>query len=198
MGRKPQYSDDDFLDAALELVAAGGPRAATAVAIARQVGAPSGSVYHRFASTDLILARLWIRTIKRFQAGFIEALANPDATLGARLAAQHLLNFSRDSENETRLMLLHRREDLAARWPDELGGELATLNDGVEAAIRDYTVRRFGRATSRRLNLVAFAVVDLPYAAVRRYLVRAKVPPRTMDAVVLRAGEALLCDPALE
>ncbi|RIT19671.1 TetR/AcrR family transcriptional regulator, partial [Mycobacteroides abscessus] len=35
MGRKPQYSADDILDAALGLVAAGGPSAATATAIGR-------------------------------------------------------------------------------------------------------------------------------------------------------------------
>ena len=59
------------MDAAMRLVAEGGPNAATVAGIAGALGAPVGSIYHRFKSRDLLLARLWIRTVKRFQVGFL-------------------------------------------------------------------------------------------------------------------------------
>lgn len=48
MGRAARYSEDGMLDAAAALLVDGGPPALTAVGVARRLGAPSGSVYHRF------------------------------------------------------------------------------------------------------------------------------------------------------
>ena len=67
-----------ILDAALGLVTEGGPGAATIAGIAGLLGAPVGSIYHRFTPRDLLLARLWISTIKSFQEDFIEVLEGDD------------------------------------------------------------------------------------------------------------------------
>ena len=59
--------------------------AATVSRIATSVGAPVGSVYHRFASRDVLMAELWLRTITRFQDGYLAALSCPGPGRGRRL-----------------------------------------------------------------------------------------------------------------
>ena len=81
---------------------------------------------------------------------------------------------------------------LAARWPDELGQELADLNVQVEEAVRDFTRRRYGRLTASDLQRVTFALVDVPYAAARRYLLAGKPPPAGVDDLVAQACACLL------
>ncbi len=80
--------------------------------IAAAVGAPSGSIYHRFESA-IMFARLWIRTVRRAQPGFVAALANPDLITGARDAVLHVPRWSRGHLSEAMVLLLYRRGDLA-------------------------------------------------------------------------------------
>ncbi|MEJ7734392.1 MAG: TetR family transcriptional regulator [Polyangiaceae bacterium] len=47
-GRPAKFDREELLDAALALVAEGGPAALTLAALARAAGAPTGSIYHRF------------------------------------------------------------------------------------------------------------------------------------------------------
>jgi hypothetical protein len=69
-------------------------------------------------------------------------------------------------------LLLYRREDLAERWPEELGDELAALNTDVERAVRDHVLRRYGEGGgAEAVRRVVFALVDVPCAAGRRHLV---------------------------
>jgi AcrR family transcriptional regulator len=192
MGRRAQFTDDDFLDAAVRLISEGGPSAATIGAIADLAGAPTGSVYHRFASRDLLLARLWIRTVQRFQQGFLEVFAGDDLDVAAEQAALHVVRWSREHLAEARVLLLHRQDDLAQRWPAVLGEELATLNSGVVDAIRRHARKRYGRVGAREIGAVTLAVVDLPYAACRRYLGAGKKPPLWVDDLVIRSVPQLL------
>jgi AcrR family transcriptional regulator len=124
--RPAKFDEDQILDAALRLVADGGPNAATIAAIADALGALVGSIYHLFRSRDLLLAKLWIRTVKRFQAGFLRALEADDLDAAALGAALHNLEWTREHPDEARVLLLYRREDLAERWPEELGGSWLT------------------------------------------------------------------------
>ncbi len=191
MPRPAKFTEEQILDAALRLMAEGGPGAATIGAIAEMVGAPSGSIYHRFKSRELLLARLWIRTIKRFQQGFIEALANDDLDEAALGAALYNVQWTRDHLDEAKVLLLYRSEDIAARWSQELGNELATLNADVFKAIRDHSVRRYGQdSDAAALRRVVFALVDVPYAAGRRHLIAGNPPPPYIDDLVV---ETLRC-----
>lgn len=170
MGRKPQYSADDILDAALGLVAAGGPSAATATAIGRVLGAPSGSIYHRFPSRDELMARLWLRSIARYQDGVLTALALPDADDALAAAIDHAFDWTASNHNEALLLLQYEKADLVAHWPDTLATELKSLNSRVRKTLREYTDRRYGKVTTERIDKVMFALIDMPYAAVRRHL----------------------------
>ncbi|MFI6584248.1 TetR/AcrR family transcriptional regulator [Embleya sp. NPDC050493] len=192
MGRKPRFTDDDFLDAALRVIARTGAGAVTVAAVAAEAGAPVGSVYHRFASRDLLLARLWVRTVRRFQHPFLTALADPDPDRGATRAVRAVFAWVREHPHEAAVLLLHRREDLIARWPDEPGSEPTTLNDAVADALRTHTRARFGRVTSVALERVTFALVDIPYAAVRRHLAAGRTPPASIEGTALAASRAAL------
>ena len=188
MPRPAKFTEDEMLDAALRLVAEGGPGAATIVGIAGLLGAPVGSIYHRFASRDLLLARLWIRTIKSFQRGFLEALEADDLDEAALGAALYNVEWTREHLEEARVLLLYRREDLAERWPEELGEDLAALNDDVERAVRDHALRRYGEGAGvEGVRRVVFALVDVPYAAGRRHIVNGEPPPPLVDELVTEA-----------
>lgn len=192
MGRPAKFDSEGMLDAAAELIAAGGPAQATITAIAERLGAPSGSIYHRFESRDLLLARLWVRTIRRAQAGFLVALEADEIHCAAQGAALHIPRWSRAHLAEATVLLLYRKEDLAAQWPAELGSSLSHLNDDLTAAMRRFTKRRYGRITSKNFQTVAFALVDVPYAAARRYLLAGRPPPLLVDDLVTAACEAAL------
>lgn len=184
MARPAKFNEEQILDATLQLVAEGGPDAATIAAIAQAVNAPVGSLYHRFRSRDLLLARLWLRTVRRFQEGFLDALAIDDLDAAAQRAALHGVGWSRAHVDQARLLSLHRRQDLAARWPEELGEELAGVNDGVEAALRDHARRRYGSEDEATLRRVTFALIDIPYAATRRFIGAGTPPPPAVDDLV--------------
>lgn len=53
-------------------------RAAGISAIAAHLGGGVGSIYHRFGSREEILARLWLRSVERFQAGLFAVAARAD------------------------------------------------------------------------------------------------------------------------
>ena len=74
-----------MLDAAGALLVAGGAHGLTASAVARSLSAPSGSVYHRFASRDHLAAALWLRTVERFDRDVVAGLhADGHAVLAHR------------------------------------------------------------------------------------------------------------------
>jgi AcrR family transcriptional regulator len=192
MGRPAKFNDDLILDATAEAIARVGPARATVANIAAAVGAPSGSIYHRFESRDLMFARLWIRTVRRAQPGFIAALANPDLIAGARDAVLHVPRWSRSHLSEAMVLLLYRREDLAARWPDELGVELRDLNVDLIKAYKDYCRRRYGTAARATLEVARFGLFDIPYAAVRPYLAAGEPPPARLDELIATAAASVL------
>ena len=81
---------DDFVDAATRLFAEGGVRALTMNAVAREISAPSGSIYHRFPDRAALLAAMWFRTTGDFQRGYLDVLGDPATPAGAVRAAQRI------------------------------------------------------------------------------------------------------------
>lgn len=193
MGRPAHFTREDIVEAAKELVAEGGPRAATVAAIAGRVGAPTGSIYHRYASRELLLADLWFGVIEAFQQGLIEALAIRDTGEAARRAALHSVEWVRTHMVESRLLLLHRKEDfVGGNWPPALRRRAREVNERVEAAIADFARRHFGRRTSENVRRAKFAVIDIPYGALKRHVEAGEAPPPYLDDLVRRAVAAAL------
>jgi hypothetical protein len=70
----PKFSQEDFLGAALAIVAERGVTGVTVASVSERLGSPTGSFYHRFASRDVLLGSLWLRTVLDFQTGISAAL----------------------------------------------------------------------------------------------------------------------------
>jgi hypothetical protein len=89
-------------------------------------------------------------------------------------------------------LVLYQREQLAEQWPAELGDELVTLNDPLKVAVRSFVRRRFGSVTKANLEMTSFALLDVPYAAVRRYLIKGSPPPPAVDDLIARTVRCIL------
>src|SRR5262249_53996502 len=156
--------------------------AATIGAIGALLDAPSGSIYHRFPSRDVLLGRLWLAKAAFFQNRFVAALRDPDPWIAGRESALSLPRSVRVDFAGARIMLLHGREDfLSAEWPADMSDEAIRLGRQVHDALNDITRRLFGRLTPKTLRLVTFAILDVPFAAVHRHVAKNAVPPDYVD-----------------
>ena len=182
-----------ILDATATLVAGGGPGAATIGAIGAVLDAPSGSIYHRFPSRDVLLGRLWLSKAAFFQGRFVAALRDPDPWNAGREAALSLPRSVRADFAGARIMLLHRRDDfLSASWPADMSDEAVRLRQQVDEAINDITRRLFGRVAPKTLRLTTFAILDVPFAAVHRHVANGTTPPGYVDGLIDQAYSALV------
>lgn len=188
MGRPSRHDADHLLDVAVALAAAGGPGAVTAVAVAREAGAPSGSVYHRFPGRSALLAALWLRTVERFQEGFLAALETMPATEAAPTAARHVVAWSRAHPRECGVLLYGAADFGERHWPAEAQERLERANGRVAGALRALA-GRLGRDDVER---IVIATVDLPYAVVRRHLVSGRAIPESAESTVADCAVALL------
>jgi AcrR family transcriptional regulator len=190
MGRPARHDADRLLDAAVALAAEAGPRGVTMAAVARAAGAPSGSVYHRFPDQAALLSALWLRTVSRFQDGVFAALDAPPQE-AAVAVARHVVEWCRDRPDEAQVLLAGPGAFGAADWSDDARDRLAAANAQVEKALADLA-RRLGRTGERERSRVVLAVVDLPYAVVRRYLGRGQPIPALEVGTVAEAVRDLL------
>lgn len=185
MPRTPEYDADQIVTAAGRLIAASGPGTATIGAIARAVDAPTGSIYHRFPSRDVLLAHVWLRAATAFQTEFFRRLAGSPPRRAGLAAALYMAQRVREHPQEARLLLFHRREDFVDRgWPAELSRQARALGRQIEAELRDFSRRLTGHADVRTVRVVAFAVVEAPFAAVRRHVAANEPPPPTVDDLI--------------
>jgi AcrR family transcriptional regulator len=171
MAPERKHSTDAILDAARAIVLAEGARAATIAAIAAGSEAPAGTLYHRFGSRDGILAAAWLRAVERFQARALAAASTGDPLEAGVAMARATVAFSAECPQDAQLLLALRRRDLLDGEP----ADLRALNAPLERQLRRVARELFGSASARSLDRVARAVVDLPYAAVRRHA--GAVPP---------------------
>jgi AcrR family transcriptional regulator len=193
MPRLPEYDADQIVRAAGRLIAASGPGAATIGAIARAVGAPTGSIYHRFRSRDVLLAEVWLRAATAFQAEFFRRLAGSPPLRAGLTAALYMAQRVREKPREARLLLMHRREDFVDRgWPVGLSRQARALGRQIDDALADFSYRLTGRADARTVRIVAFAVVEAPFAAVRRHVAANEPPPSAVDDLIRVTYEAAL------
>jgi AcrR family transcriptional regulator len=187
------HAKDAILDAARELVLKRGVQHATVSAISEESGAPVGSLYHHFGSRDDLVAELWVRAVRRSQATFLAAARHPNAEAAAVGAALSIHDFAREHRDDARLLVSFRREDLLhdTRSP-RLAQALADLNHPIGEAVADLARRFFGRATQDAVAQMTFAVIDLPFGAVRRHLVAGAEFPAALREPLRAAVRAAL------
>ena len=180
MGRKAHFKHDEFIDAAMRMVADKGPSSLTVSALASGMKAPIGSVYHRFPSRNVLLAQLWIRIVESFQRGFLETLEHDGLS-----AALYAVGWVREHPDEARVLLLHRREELVSGpWPAQLKDDAARLTQEMDAGIRRFAEKHFGSLSLEALRRAAFALTDVPLAALRPHVERGEQPPEFIGHLV--------------
>lgn len=189
MARPEKFSAEKILDAALTAVGRR-RRSATIADVAAEIGAPVGSIYHRFGSREALFVSLWLRSIRRFHVGFLAATEGPDARAAAVAAAVHIPRYCRSHPAEALALTLYRWESLIEEGPAELLDEIRTINDDVGAAMTRLCAARFGATDRRHLELLSIATQVSPYGLVRPYL-GAEVPEE-MDSIVAAAADAIL------
>ncbi|CAO3357508.1 TetR/AcrR family transcriptional regulator [Azospirillum melinis] len=177
MVRTALFSEADFIDAAMALVAEGGPNAATMQGIARRVGAPTGSIYHRFESRAAILGIAW----NTAYASFVDALAPLLRQGRPREAALAILPWSRENCHRARFLLLNEPvalfEDSPPPAPQR--ARLEELECGFDDAFQA-CVAACGDGTSdeEQVARAKFLIFDAPIAILRPHLSRgAPLPP---------------------
>jgi AcrR family transcriptional regulator len=165
-----KHDTDSILDAARALVLRDGPRATSIAAIARESGAPVGTLYHRFGNRDGVLAAAWLRALGRFQQCALTAAGHPKPLEAAVAMATSQVRFAREQPDDARLLLTLRRNDLLDASPDEaFRANLNVLNAPLEAMLIELTKALVKRSDTRALDAVTRAVVDLPNSAIRRH-----------------------------
>lgn len=192
MARPAKFSVDDLLDGALVATHERG-HAATVADVAARVGAPIGSIYHRFANREELFATLWIRSIRRFQAGLLATLDQADARAALLAGAAFIPRYCREHPAEAMAMTLYRQTDLLATGPATLRDEVATLNDEVTATMLDLGARAYGGSLSEhQRDLLVVACLESPYGLVRRYLGSPQPVPPWLEDVSRAAAAAIL------
>jgi len=181
MGRKARYDKKQFIRGALKLLAELGPAGVTMNAVAEEIGAPIGSVYHRFVSRDVLLAELWLQVVESFQKNFLKALERSDGLE----AALHTPRWVRAHPKEGKVLLLYRRDELSrGEWPDDIKAHAVKLAEELNTGIRSFVTQKFGRMSRRNLNRTVFVLIDVPHAAARRYLEVGAILPDVVDELI--------------
>ncbi|GAA2081621.1 TetR/AcrR family transcriptional regulator [Streptomyces albiaxialis] len=208
MARPPRYDAATLLDSALDLAASGGPAAVTMAAVAKSAGAPSGSVYHRFADRPALLSALWLRTLAGFHTGLLAALEGPEPRAAALAAARHTVEWSRAHPAEARVLRYGPDDFGRASWPPHATRLLREANARAFSAV-DSLARRLGAGEPAKspadgpadgpaedpaaVERVRIAIVDLPYALVQRHLREGATVPEHALTAVEECAAALLC-----
>lgn len=186
MGRKERHGRVSILQSARELSAETGPQKITIAGVARRAGAPVGSIYHRYASRDEILAEVWLDLIEEFQELFLAHLDGEDPVDAGLEAVRFTCAWVRRHPCEARLMLLHRREDFASdRWPEGYQQRARDLAAAADERLRHYAARLLGKSAKAELRRVQFIVVDLPTAALKREIEAGVTPSKDVENLLL-------------
>ncbi|RJO70786.1 TetR family transcriptional regulator [Nocardia panacis] len=191
MSRKPAHTADSLLDAAADLAAAEGAAAVTMSAVAAAAGAPSGSVYYRFPDRSTLLAGLWLRTVERFQEGFLAALRVDPPRQAAVRAAHHVTDWSARHPTDAAVLLAGPAAFGAAQWSAESKQVAAAQQTRLDEAVRELGDRLGYRDPADRERL-ALLIIELPYAAVRRHARNPGADPAgTTEAVARIVRDAI-------
>ncbi|MGX5185859.1 TetR/AcrR family transcriptional regulator [Streptomyces avermitilis] len=170
MARPQRFDTNQLLDAAVRLAAAAGPAAVTMSAVATEVGAPSGSVYHRFPRRTALLAEVWLRTVESFQQGYLETIeARADAREAGCAAARQVVAWSRAHPQEAALLLYGAQDFARAEWSQEHIQRADRGNRRVHAALASLAAA-LGADGPQATERAVLAMVDLPLSLVRRHL----------------------------
>jgi AcrR family transcriptional regulator len=186
MGRPSRYDEAEILEGAKHVSAELGPQNLTIAAVAGQARVPVGSIYHRYASRDEILAAVWLDLVEEFQERFLAELETAEPLRGGLAAVRYVCAWVRRHPREARLLLLHRREDFASeRWPASYRTRAEGLASRAGASLGEYALRLVGHAGPAELRHLRFALVDLPTAVLKEDIEAGVPPTKGVETILL-------------
>lgn len=192
MGRPALHDATTLVRAAQELAASNSGGPVTIAAVARAAGAPVGSIYHRFGSRDSLMAAAWLDAVMAFQSGFVRALLEPGDQAGLA-AVLRTTAWARDDPVRARVLVLHRQREFGSDdWTETERQRARRLATDLESALDEFCLAHLDGSGGERRRLATFALLDLPYAAVRRYLAVGIAPPAEVDRYLALALAVLL------
>src|SRR5262249_39432896 len=128
-----------------------------------------------------------------FQDAFFARLAGSVPRQAGLAAALHMVQRARERPDEARLLLLHRREDFVGRgWPLAMRRRSQQLARPIETEGRAFAHPVCDRRDARTTRIVAYAVVEAPFAAVRRHVAARESPPPYVDVLIRTTYEAVI------
>ena len=147
-------------------------------------GVSIGSIYHRYGSREVLLARAFVDAVTEFQNAFLEALECGKEDAGER-AAMATPRFCRSDPSRARILFCCRREEMLSQdIPQDLKDFIA--DNTQDAGKRIVT---FARANDLSLTACRLGLMAYPLGAVRLYLPDQKIP-KAIDAHVAAAYRA--------
>jgi AcrR family transcriptional regulator len=194
MPRPRTHTDEQILSAVRDLLLAHGSRGVTTAAVSERSGAPTGSLYHRFGSRSAMVAEMWVRTIRDFHVELLAAADAADPGMDRAMAvAGAIIDYSARHPEDARLMLIASREELQddPTIPEDLLASLGTLNDPVNALVKQLVRELYGRVSAGGVDRVMIGVIGIAYTAVRHMLLKNADPAR-IKPMVLEASRAML------
>jgi len=190
MARPAAFTKTAILDSARDIAAFAGPSALSIAAVGQKLGAPTGSIYHRFKSRDELLATVWLDAIETFQAAVFDEVANG---CGPAELAAFVVRWCRDNHTLAKLLTLYRRSEwLGDRVGKDVRKRAEELNVPVRAMIEEGAERWLGERTPRACDVVQLVVITLPSAGVKEWLHRDQQVPEWVAPAVQAAAHAFM------
>lgn len=188
MGRNPKFEDTHFISAAQEVIATDGQEGLNVLKIARQAGATTGSLYHRFASVEELAAMAWMEAAESFQSEFALALSEAPPAEAVLAGALVTPDWSRKNLTAARVLLRSSAATLKQQeLPAPLQKRLGRLQSNLRRTILSFARRYESKASPERIELFQFLLADMPLAAVTPYLKRGELPPDRVNSVIRTA-----------
>ncbi|RSD11854.1 TetR/AcrR family transcriptional regulator [Amycolatopsis eburnea] len=184
------HDTSTILDAATRLLAAGSADAITIAGVIREAAVSSGSVYHRFPNRAALLAAVWNRAARSFHAE-LRPLFDDEPVAAAVALGRRTVSWCRANPADARVLLTGLGSFEPAAWPAESRQARETDQAEWDRHIRRL-VTDLKAATGRGTAEILLIVVDLPYAAVRRYLGADRPIPAALEDIVERAIRSAL------
>ncbi|MFD3742979.1 TetR/AcrR family transcriptional regulator [Nocardia sp. NPDC058633] len=191
MGRSAIHTEDDFIDAAIQLFATHGQRAVTMGAVARELGASNGSIYHRFPDRITLLSAVWLRTSKRMQLRYRELLGEQPTPESATEVAVWLVEWCRDNLAEAQVLQAGARAFGRDEWSDSAKAEFDTMESARRRLFRAQ-VQVLAARTGRPPDQIAFVLLELPLAVVRPKLLAGRAPTEREAELVRGIADLVL------
>ena len=189
MARRELHPKGAIMDGARAVVLTEGVRDATIGAIAAACGAPTGSIYHRFRSVDELLAKAWMRAIRRAQEEMLRVGAG-EVLETAVLRGLGVYDFCLCNPPDGLLLSSFRRSDFRSdQLSPEARDELAHLNDRIDPFFQELARALGGPG---QMDLALLVIRDLPYGAALPHLRDGTRPPRRRRARLEAALRAAL------